>query len=48
MKKSKNQLILDKAMEQEFRKTLELFDEYAVYFNKMDAKVFKNVPESPN
>ena len=29
IKKSKNQLVLDKAMQEEFKKTLEMFDEFA-------------------
>ena len=41
MKKSKNQLILDKAMEDEFNKTLKLFDEFVEYLSVIDEKLLQ-------
>ena len=42
MKKSKNQLMLDKSMEAEFQKTVELFDEYSILLNHYNMDVKKN------
>ena len=36
MKKSKNQLILDKAMEDEFVKTMKIFDDFTEYLVELD------------
>lgn len=39
LKKSKNQLILDRAMEGEFQKTMKLFDEFVEHLGRLDERI---------